>query len=334
MSSGTPIPEPKDQHFIPRFYLKGFTDNHKLLYVYERFKPLRESKPKKEANRPDYYTLAGENGRDETAEGVFANIESAVAPTIRKLANPSYVLTPEKAANLIVFVAFMFVRVPTWREYLHATAIKIARNIHIRTASDREKFDASCDAMEQSTGRPLGMDREKLRQSVLRQDYDLVPSEGFSLGAMLKSGLTVLNELKTFGYQGLYAPDGRFFMTSDSPVFTICPDGNGEATVGMGFAWPNVEVYFPLNKRICLRLKRGIQPKGIPIAEDRLEEINNLVMATAGQYLYSCERYRRISRLFTERGCKVRAGRDAFMTEPPPPGGHKYLLKKGKRRRK
>ena len=46
----------------------------------------------------------------------------------------------------------------------------------------------------------------------------------------------------------------------------------------MGFGWPGVEVYFPLNKRTCLRLKKGIQPPGIAIPEGHLDEINNLVM--------------------------------------------------------
>jgi hypothetical protein len=106
-------------------------------------------------------------------------------------------------------------------------------------------------------------------------------------------------------------------MTSDSPVFTLQPDGKGQANVGMGFGWPGVEVYFPLNKRTCLRMKRGLQPKGTFIVEGHLDQINRLIMATATKHLYSCERYKRIERLFNERGCKVRPGKESFLSTPP-----------------
>jgi Protein of unknown function (DUF4238) len=60
--------EAKAQHYIPKFYLKGFTDEQGKLWVCEKFKPIRDSKPKLEAHRPDYYTHAEQGERDETAE--------------------------------------------------------------------------------------------------------------------------------------------------------------------------------------------------------------------------------------------------------------------------
>src|SRR5713226_1981225 len=102
-----------DQHYIPKFYLKGFTDKEGVLWVCEKLKPIRPSKPKREAHRADYYTHSEKGERDETAENVLKEVESRVAPIIRKLANPRYVLTPENAGHLIMFVAFMFVRVPS-----------------------------------------------------------------------------------------------------------------------------------------------------------------------------------------------------------------------------
>ncbi len=91
MTTSLTVPETKAQHYIPKFYLKGFTDNQGALWVYEKFKPLRESKPKKEAHRPDYYSHIEKGERDETAEDALKIVESQVAPTIRKLANPQYV---------------------------------------------------------------------------------------------------------------------------------------------------------------------------------------------------------------------------------------------------
>ena len=313
-----PAQQPSAQHYVPRFYLKGFTDKHGVLWVYERFKPKRASKPKHEAHRPDYYTHAEHGFRDESAEAELRKMESLAGPVISKLGNPQYQMTREKASHLFVFVAFMFVRVPSWREHLDKTFVEMVRKNQLARARDKAGFHQACKEMEQQTGKPLGMDAEELRQYVLTGEYDIEQtSNAFSLGAMFTSGLAVMDELQKFGFEVLYAPEGRFFVTSDSPVYTIKPEGNGQATVGMGFGWQGVEVFFPLNKRACLRMRKGLQPKRVFISEGKLEMVNNLIMATATQFLYSNENYKRLSRLFDERGCKVRAGRDAFMTEPP-----------------
>ena len=138
-----PEPQPaqgKAQHYVPKFYLKGFTNKHGALYVFEKFKPLRKSILKHEAHRPDYYTHTEQGQRDESAEDALKVIESRVAPIICKLANPQYVLKPEDAALLIFFVALTFARVPSWREYLDTLAGKAIKERQIQIAKTRRNF--------------------------------------------------------------------------------------------------------------------------------------------------------------------------------------------------
>jgi hypothetical protein len=319
--SATPSSGQKAQHYIPKLYLKGFTDRQKRLWVCEKFQPIRSSRPKYEAHRPDYYTHEERGERDETAEDVLKQVESQSAPIICKLANPHYALTPERAGRVILFVAFMFVRVPTWREHLDNIAAGLAMSRLMRVANDRENFHQICAEMEREKGKSLGVDIEVLRRNALDGRFDIKQgSKAFNLGSMFMSGGDVAKQLATMGYHALYAPPGKFFVTSDSPVYTIQPDGHGQATVGMGFGHDNVEVYFPLNKKTCLKLKRGIVPKGRMIENGHVDEINRMTMVTAAHYLYSSEGYRRIARLFDERGCKVRVGENAFMSAPQAPG--------------
>lgn len=316
-----PSSEAKAQHYIPKFYLKGFTDREKRLWVCERFKPIRDSKPKDEAHRPDYYTHAEQGQRDETAEDILKQVESKAAPIICKLANPQYVLTPENASHVIMFVAFMFARVPSWRENLDNLVTQLAKKKMLEIANDKERFHRACLELERDKGESLGVDFEGLRQSALNDRFKIKQdSIAFNLGSMCLSAFDIAKQIGEMGYQAFYAPQGKFFVTSDSPVYTVQPDGRGAATVGMGFGWANVEVYFPLNKKACFRLKRGIKPMGRMIEEGRVDEINRLTMATAVQFLYSSEGYKRIARLFDERGCKVRVGKNAFMPHPQPPG--------------
>jgi hypothetical protein len=314
-----PSSEAKAQHYIPKFYLKGFTGKQGSLWVCERFKGIRESKPKKEAHRPDYYTVSDEGQRNETAEDILKEVESRAAPIIRKLANPQYTLTPENASHVIMFVAFLFARVPSWREHLNTLSVQVAWKMLQRGVENKEEFYKTCAEIEKQQGTSLG-DFEKLRQDVLNRRFDIEQSPSHNLGSMCLSACNIAKMLAEMDYQAFYAPEGKFFLASDSPVWTLQDDGTGEATVGMGFGWDNVEVYCPLNKKTCFRLKKGIKPMGRVIEEGRVDQINRVTMATAVQYLYSSEGHRRIARLFDERGCKVQVGKNAFMPHPQPPG--------------
>lgn len=322
------LPQAKAQHYIPKFYLKGFTDKVGALWVCEKFKPIRKSTPKKEAHRPDYYTHSEAGQRDETAEDVLKGTECRAAPIIKKLANPQYLLTPSNACNLIVFVAFMFARVPSWREYLDTIIEKLIKQNHQNVASDKEKFQNLWTEFERTQEKPLATDGESIRQYLLKGQFDLEQtSTAFNLGAMFVSARRIDEILQGFGYEALFAPEQKFFMTSDCPVYTLKPDGKRYATIGAGFDWPDIEVYFPLNKRACLHLKRGLRPRGRFIVAGNVDEINGVIMATATKYLYSCEPYRRISRLFDERGCKVRPGKESFLSTPPDTYGELFSPK-------
>lgn len=308
---------PKAQHYIPQFYLRGFTDKQGNLWVYERFRPMKKSKPKLEAHELDYYTHDEQGERDETAEDVLQGMESRVAPIIKGLANRQYTLSPENAAHLIIFAVFMFTRVPSWREHIDNFAAELIRRHQLRIAGDKEKFNVMCESLEKTQGHALGIDREQLRQYVLKGEYQITQgSKAYNLGRMFKSGFSILEEVQNWGYQGLYAPDDVFFMTSDSPVYTVLPDGKGEVGIGMGFGWPGVELIFPLNKKTCLRMKKGITPKGRLISKKYVDAINLITMTTAAHHLYSSQGYKRIARLFDERGCKVKAGKNSFMSKP------------------
>ena len=307
------------QHYIPRLYLKGFTDREGVLWVYEKFKPIKSSKPKHEAHRPDYYTHSEFGYRDEGAERTLARVESLAAPVLKKVANPQYELRPEAMAALLQFVAAMFARVPNFRDFLDRFSARLRKSFFLAEARDREKFHSSCADYEKSLGKPLGVDVEKFRQDILqgRFAFDDIPKD-FSLHSMFSVAAIVQRQLKGFNFELLYAQKGQLFVTSDNPVYTLHQEEGKHAVLGMGFGWRRSEVYFPLNKRCCLRLKRGIQNLARYIPDGHVQEINRITMTCAGQFLYAPEKLRRTARLFDEYGCKVKPGENAFMPDPPP----------------
>jgi Protein of unknown function (DUF4238) len=303
----------KAQHYVPESYLKGFTDKNQVLWVCDKSKAIRPSRPKDEANKPDYYTHTKDGTRDETAEEALSVIESQAAIILKKIGNSQYKLTPETAGTLYFFVAFMFARVPTMREYIDKVVCATERHKQKTLAKDKQKFEESWRQYEQDTGRSAG-DLETLRQFILNGKYKInQESAAFNLGAMFDFGFVVLDKLMRCNYEVLYAPPGHHFVTSDSPVFTCLRDKHG-VTFGMGFEWPGVHTLFPLNKRACLRLRKGASATSRHISAYLVAEINKFTMACAAQHLYMSTPDDRLRTLFEKIGCNVKPGVNAFMT--------------------
>ena len=189
--------EMKAQHYVPRFYQRGFTDKQGRLWVCEKFKPIRDSKPEDEAHLPDYYTHAEQGERDESAEHTLEEIESRAAPVIRKLANFEFDPSPGQMGHLYLFVAFMFARVPSWREHLDRLFGKVAREQELARARDKQRFHKQCADMERDTGKPLGMDYEELRQYILRGRYEIIQtSTAFNIGSTFEGALNIAGQLQ------------------------------------------------------------------------------------------------------------------------------------------
>jgi hypothetical protein len=309
-----------DHHYVPKFYLKGFTDKNGSLWVYEKGRNApRESSPKAEGNQENYYVFSDRGYPDDSAEKVFSKAESVVAPTIRKVGNPQFKMSDRQRSELYTFVALMFVRVPAYREFLDQLMGKIMKSYTQKQASDPEKFAAAMKEFEAKTGESVG-DIEKLRKFAASDDYFVKQgSLGYNLGLVFRSGLEISEIFdREFNHDLYYAAPGTMFMTCDNPIVTFEPDIDGRAWVGMGVGRPRTEVIFPLNKRVCLimsRKGRGAKEVASPL---RSRQINDMVMAASQKFAYASEGTRRIARIFNERGCSIKYGENAFLGDPPP----------------
>ena len=60
---------------MPKFYLKAFTDQHGSLWVYEKGTNVpKESSPKGEGHRGNYYTLNDRGYADDSTEKLLAKV--------------------------------------------------------------------------------------------------------------------------------------------------------------------------------------------------------------------------------------------------------------------
>ena len=158
--------------------------------------------------------------------------------------------------------------------------------------------------------------------SFLRGNYELEQkSEGFNLGAMLTVRNARLRKcLENFSIRRHYAPRGTEFFASDDPVYTIGPDDEGDMVVGTGFDALMSGLFSAEQTRLFLHVSGNSTAGSLPDTKDR----------RAGELLDDVDCYQNISTAskrspqnnaaFDQNGCKVKAGENAFMTKPRPPG--------------
>jgi hypothetical protein len=293
-------------------------DRGGCLWVYKRGVAPSASTPKKAANRPDFYKLKHPNEQPMAAEQAIAEAECRIAPTVRKIGNPSFVPTPEHQDDLLIFVALTFVRVPAYLNFIEAQRNKWTKELAIRTAKDKAGFGETWASFRKNY--QTDEDEETTRQFILRGEYVISQKNRDEvIGQMFRSMQTVANTLfRDFGCEVWEAPVGHHFLTSDNPVLTLrAQDGGGSATFGVGFGRPHTEVVMPLNKRCCLHLARNVSWRRLKIGVDQCEHVNRAVMGAATELAFGPIGTRRQGRLFDQFGCKMKYGENAFVAPGP-----------------
>jgi hypothetical protein len=74
---------------------------------------------------------------------------------------------------IMMFIAFLFARIPSWHEYLDNLAAQIAKKGLLQTANDKERFHQVCAELEKSNRQAPRVDFEDLRQNILKDRFDL-----------------------------------------------------------------------------------------------------------------------------------------------------------------
>jgi len=228
---------------------------------------------------------------------------------------------PEEFAALTMFISLMWVRGPFGRDLVSQLSAQVLKSVVMEEAEDPEKFKKTYDDFLQKSGTTTEISAEEIRRSLLKDDWEVQHSPGYTLHKMF-AGLPVIDGiLQKKDWQLLISEENDYFCTSDFPVVNILPDKPGQAgqaSIGTGFGMPGVEIFFPLTRRTCLLLKDRTRRVSKAVPGGMVREINKFLMVGARRFIYACEKNSAMERLFNKIGCKSVPGKNAFMRDPSP----------------
>jgi len=305
-------------HYVPRFYLKGFADpsnsspKKRRIWVYQKGKGPRLSTPEHEAHQKDYYGFEDASGSKRSAEELFSHVESTVAPVFRRVDAPTFYFSDDEKSAMAFFVAGMFCRGPSNRDFIDAMSGRVAKAMMQEEALDSTRFMKEYERFR--TKREGAISAAELRTAILDGQYDVEQkSRGFNLQIMVEMMLILEGILLYRNWVLLHASGDMNFVTSDNPVFTLIPEEGGKAAIGSGFGVPGVEVYFPLTAQTCLMITEDPPPGSAVISDRMVDQINGITIFCAKRFLYAPHKSTELAERFERDGCQISYGVNALM---------------------
>jgi hypothetical protein len=271
-------------HYVPQFHLRlfGHGDGNGRIWVYDKqADQIGPRSVKAIASEINYYRVRdGERGHSDELERMFSQLESVAAPLVRRLARmdeSETLLSPDERDALSGYVALLWARGPTQRNWTHAMGEFMARiqlDMFVRHPEgfrkrakdeDPNQSDAEIEEMRTKTIADLESGRMVLEAPI---EWGLA-----NLGPAVESIRPILFGMKWRIFRRRRLP---FIAIGDCPVLLIAgPDH--PPLVGVGFASAGVTVGVPLGPRAILIMSHLPHDGSIPVVDlDRRPAVPSL----------------------------------------------------------
>ena len=273
----------KNQHYIPKFYLKGFCieglNSSSFVWCYDKRHAkgqlLKQQKSIKAICTDEFYYKQTRNGDDILEKG-FQKIESKIAPIIKnikeRIERKETPLSEKEKGELAFMVGFFATKIPSFR-----TSLQKAYQWGIDKTFEYMKSNPTDE-----------------KESLLIKDIpeDSIIAESWcSLKPMIEMTNLLEKSILTKSFEFLLACNSKF-VTSDNPVILY------ENHPNIGIANPLSHVFFPLQKDIGLLCKPNSKDMNIKqLAKKEVKKINEKIISKADRYIISDRNSENIAKL-------------------------------------
>lgn len=248
--------EPRRHHYVPQCYQRRFADVDGCLWLYDR-KTERYTKasPKVLYCERELYTFDREGSADRFIEvNWLSQLDGQAAEAIRLLEKEGRLDRQWKEA-FCIFLGQLITRSPAFRDLVRQSyktivaeqlrigfsdvnrAEAILRNVHARTAATRGE----------------SVTAEALVATVASGKFGIKVTEQPFLVHMVRNIKAVAEWFFGSEWQILRAPSETGYIFCDYPLVVVPAVDRPEP---IGLVLPGTRVYFPLTRKLCLRINR------------------------------------------------------------------------------
>lgn len=306
----------KKHHYLPQFYVAGFTDRDENVFVLEHetgvinkqskngtfhkrkfysvdFSKHRERDPESTGRLRKSLGIENidtSNVKDhpDMIEDLLGDSETVSAPIIKKLIAKQE-LTKTERIELSTFIAFMYTRNPSFHTFVTEFEKTMTKKNMDNIFSSKENIQNLYKKMVEEDGYDKEIDVDQLLDVVKEKRYEVDIPKELNIQTMLMVTTMIDQILYRKTWFVIEAPSATSFISNDNPVFLDHPILYEKSAYGVGFGTPGVKVVFPISKE-CLLVMRDTEIGAVTIYEktDRkiVREFNKMIFARSGDYVF------------------------------------------------
>lgn len=287
---------PKKHHYIPQFYLKGFSVDNNNLWVYDKSlsdkQNIKKLTTKTIAFKNNFYTYESIDKTKETLENLFCQMEGLASNVIKKISD-GHEITQKEKADLSIFISFLWFRTPESQERMK----KITTSLHeqVSRMSIAMTPNENLKDFFKKRGRILSDEEinelKEFAQDKKRSKFELHIPQNYWIKEMLQLGMDISPIFQICDWEFCVSNKPYAFITSDNP-FMLLPSKPVHPFYGLGLMTDGAKKVIPLNSKICLVMhepNKNPQNRYREIDKNYFKRINEITYKNAQRFVFSPE---------------------------------------------
>lgn len=264
---------PRKHHFLPKFYLQGFSIDDRSIYQVEKASQrfYKQSINDTGAIR-DFFIDDSQCDDPFHIEKTFSLLEGELSNDLNNVVSNG-ISDLNSLGEVVGLLLLLRIRVPAVKEHIEQSLIASQKNA-LKTLDRQGKLPR----------RPLGYEDE-----LAIDKLNIVIANWKLIETMLKmaSEPKVLNIVSNMRATLYRCDDNGYFFTCDQPVALVDPSYKINTQNGIGPASPTVEITMPLTKKALLKLDHKPGHHCEKLATDNeVKEFNRRTIIMANKYIF------------------------------------------------
>lgn len=287
--------EKANHHFIPQFYLRGFSppgDRRKAqVFVFDKHtKKTFRTLVRNVGSRRHFFRINAEGFDPNHIEDGMAEIETDLAAHLAEVIEANEFPTDAHFSSIMLLMGNVAVRNPRFRSMLEDIHTRIVGGMMHMLLQDKNRFDDSVRQARES-GVPIrgDMNYEDIKAFIDMKEYKIVIDHTYLVGLELSSVPTVVEQLARRNWCFVSAVKGSTFATCEDPVVLSWVDGNDMRPFSPGFGLVNTIVMFPLTPELALVGMFKKMPDQRIYERDQVAAFNTSIAKNATKQLYRAD---------------------------------------------